>query len=158
MSEQSLESLLSLVEDLRQQNAALRRKVEHLEERLEQRFEVTVKNYQKLLPYLENMRAKVLQIFFELPPASGLTHEEIQEEFKAKFPMLNVTNIPRRTYELVEQRKLYSRQEEGRTKYYLRLLPDLPTDRKETHGQAPELACSESQGGEGIEPSTKRAS
>jgi hypothetical protein len=132
---QQLGTVLDELSDLRARNRALETKVKFLEERLQQRYERTVKNYQELLPRIESIRAKVLQIFLEFPPATGLCHFEIAEEFKLRFPMIKTVDLPRRTRELCQQNKLYSRSEEdGRTKFYLKLLPD--TDDKESEGES----------------------
>jgi hypothetical protein len=131
---QQLGTLLNELTDLRARNKALEKRVQLLEARIEQRYEITVTDYQKLLPYLESMRAKVLQLFFSVPPATGLTHQMIQEEFKLRFPMIKTVDLPRRTRELVKEGKLYSRQEEDGTKFYLKLLPDTD-DKKNEHAE-----------------------
>jgi len=126
--EQTTTELAPLLEELQEKRArikALRRKVEFLETRLEQRFEETKKDFKKLQPYFENMRSKILQIFMELPPTTGLSHKEIIEEFRAKYPTINTAHIPRRVCELVsDEQKLWSKKDEkGTVRFYLKLKP-----------------------------------
>jgi len=117
-----LKGLMDIMQDLKAQRDALKKRVEFLEERLTQRYEETRKDFQRLQPYLENMRAKILQVFVELPPTIELCHEEIIEEFKAKYPMLSTANVPRRVRELVEQGKLWSHKDEkGVVRFSLKL-------------------------------------
>ena len=126
--EQTTTELAPLLEELQEKRArikALRRKVEFLETRLEQRFEETKKDFKKLQPYFENMRSKILQIFMELPPTTGLSHKEIIEEFRAKYPTINTAHIPRRVCELVsDEQKLWSKKDEkGTVRFYFKLKP-----------------------------------
>jgi hypothetical protein len=115
----------NIINDLIMQRETWKKKAEFYEARLQQRYEKTIHDYQKILPYLEHMRQKVLKIFMDLPPAVGWTHEEIQERFKEEYPMLCITNVPRRVRELVEQNKLWSQKDEkGDVRFYLKLKDD----------------------------------
>jgi hypothetical protein len=117
-----LKGLMNIMQDLKAQRDALQKRVAWLEERLEQRHEETRKDFERMQPYLENMRAKIRQIFLDLPPTVGLTHQEIQDEFHDRYPMVSITNVPRRVRELVEQGDLWSKtDDEGTVRFYLKL-------------------------------------
>ena len=102
---------------------ALRKKVETLEWRLEQRERATLKDYQALMPYFESVQAKIINIFLnDVPIKQGLTHEEIQKCFADKYRTISVTYLPRRVRELVEKGQLWRRDDEdGTARFFLTL-------------------------------------
>lgn len=107
--------------DLWRENAALHKRIQFLEERLRQREEITKKDYQKMRKYFDVMKGKVLDIFTDLPVSMGLAHPEIAEEFRQRYPTIHTVDIPRRTRELVNEGLLWSREEDGVVKFYLKL-------------------------------------
>jgi len=124
------EDLVQLLIEKEAENKALRKRVGFLESRLEQRSEKTKKDLRKLLPYFKSMRDKVMGIFLELQPTTGLSHKDIIEEFRIKYPMINVAHLPRRVCELVsDEQKLWSKKDEkGTVRFYLKL-KDLKGDK-----------------------------
>jgi hypothetical protein len=102
------------------QNAALHKENEFLRMRLEQRVRATVKDYAMLRQHLDIMKDKVLSIFVDNPTA-GLSHPDIAEAFRERYPSIHSVDLPRRTRELCEEQKLWSREEDGQAKFYLKL-------------------------------------
>jgi len=102
------ETFAHIVEDCRRQNEALKRRVSFLEWRLEQRNEETTKDFHAMQPFFESMKAKILLIFHDLPLSMGLSHQEIQDQFAKLYPMIDITNVPRRVRELVNEGKLWT--------------------------------------------------
>lgn len=118
--------LVQILLEKEQDIKALRRQVQILQTRLEQRSEKTKKDLKKLMPFFKSQREKIVGILMELPPLTGLSHKEIGEEFSVKYPMINPTNLQRRTRECVSLDKtLWSRtDEDGVDRFYL-VLKDL---------------------------------
>jgi hypothetical protein len=119
-----------LIEQLKQKDAlinAQKRRIEFLEGRLAQRAEVTKKDFSKLQPYIESMQKRILQMFHSLNPEIGLTMPELQEEFSLRFPNISITNVPRRVFELVEQKRLWKQNgSDDKMRYYLTLKEEEP--------------------------------
>jgi hypothetical protein len=68
------------------------------------------------------MQRRILQMFHSLNPETGLTMAELQEEFSLRFPNIPITNVPRRTFELVAQGKLWKQNgPDEKMRYYLTL-------------------------------------
>lgn len=118
-----IDRLLARIDDHKARIQSLRMKINFLEQRLKQRFEETKKDFKKLEPYFESMRSKIYAIFLELPPTTGLSHEEIALEFRRLYPTISTVNLQRRTRELVsDEKKLWSKKDEqGTVRFYLRL-------------------------------------
>lgn len=118
-----IDKLLGKLDDEKARVRTLRLKIIFLEERLEQREQKTVSHYNKILPQLKGMRDKIFKIFLEIPAQLSLTHQEIIQEFSKRYPMINTKNIPRRVRELVEEGKLWSKQDpdSNKARFYLKL-------------------------------------
>lgn len=106
-----------------QVNAALHKRVEFLEQRLQQRSTATVKDYQALRKYFDVMKGRIMDIFMDLPVTMGLSHPEIAEAFRERYPSIHSVDLPRRTRELVTEGLLWSR-EENVVRFYLKLKGD----------------------------------
>lgn len=107
--------------DLWRENAALHHRITFLEQRLQQRSTATIKDYQKLRKYFDVMKGRILDIFVDLPITMGLSHPEISEAFRERYPAIHSVDLPRRVRELVQDNLLWSREEDGVAKFYLRL-------------------------------------
>lgn len=107
--------------DLWRQNAALHKENEFLRIRLQQREQVTRKNYESMRKYFDQMKGKIMDIFMDLPVTMGLSHPEIAEAFRERYPAIRSCDLPRRTRELVQEGALWSREENGVAKFYLKL-------------------------------------
>jgi len=107
--------------ELWRQNVTMKKYIEFLEERLRQREEVTRKDYQKMRKYFDVMKGKVMDIFLDQRVTMGMSHPEIAEEFQKRYPAIHSVDIPRRTRELVNEGLLWSREEDGVVKFYLKL-------------------------------------
>lgn len=118
-----IDRLLAQRDDDKARIQTLRLRIAFLEQRLEQRSEKTKKDLKKLMPYFKTMRKKIMKIFVDMPTSVGLTHQEIIEEFRSRFPKVNTAHVPRRVCELVsDERKLWSKTDEkGKVRFYLRL-------------------------------------
>jgi len=115
--------------DLKARNKALARQVEFLTRqvefltwRLEQRERITQKDFEALQRHFENIKTKILTIFHtEISVTQGLTHPELQSIFAQKYSD-SVTDLPRRVRELVEEKKLWRRDDDnGTARFYLTL-------------------------------------
>ena len=60
--------------------------IEKLRIRLEQRIKITKVDYQGKIQYFKSLQEKIIQIFLEDSPESGLTNPEIQKCFSRRFP------------------------------------------------------------------------
>lgn len=119
---QYIDRLLARIDDMKARILALKAKIAFLEKRLEQREQKTISHYQRVQPYLKSMREKVFAIFLEQPYNLGLTYEEVIAEFKKRYPDIPTKNLPRRTRELCEQGKLWTRQNsDGKVRFFLKL-------------------------------------
>lgn len=118
-----IDRLLGRIDDMKARIQVLRGRIVFLEERLEQREQVTVNHYRQALPYLKGMRDKIFKIFLETPANMGLSYPEIIEEFSKRYPSVNTKNVPRRVRELVTiEHKLWSKEDEhGTVRFYLML-------------------------------------
>lgn len=123
-SDSRLGALLDELQDLRNWNKALERRVEHLELVLAQRFQTTANRYQELKSYFESMRGKVVKIFLENGAGIGLTYDEILKEFQMRYPHITTVNLQRRVRELVtDDKRLWESPdpETGKIRFYLTL-------------------------------------
>jgi hypothetical protein len=68
------------------------------------------------------MQDRVYQIFLDYPKVA-FSYEELQDEWKSRYPSVSFVNVPRRTRELVEQNLLWSvfDPETRKVYHYLRL-------------------------------------
>lgn len=116
-------ALLEDLAELRARNKALEKRIQFLEQRLEQRYVETKKEYDPCR--FDNMRDMVLKVFLDSPATTEYTMAEVCEEFRAKYPHVNAANVNRRTLELCQPefgRKLGRKQEpDGTVRYYLML-------------------------------------
>lgn len=124
--QQTTPQLLEELNNLRHLTKAQRTRIAFLEMRLKQRYQKTRNFYNQRKPLFKSVREKIFQIFLDLPPSVGLSHKEIIVEYENRYPDANVANIPRRVNELVtgvgdEESRLFSHQEDGTVKFYLRL-------------------------------------
>jgi len=117
--------LLEQIEDLKRKLEGKDRKIAYLENLLSERLEITKKSYEDLKPYFEGMKAKLMDLFFE-DHLRRYTYEEIIEKFRARYPTIPTTHLPRRLKEMVQEQKLVSfyDQERGRVVFHLKLFPD----------------------------------
>jgi Mg/Co/Ni transporter MgtE len=131
------------LEDLRAKCKAQERRIEFLESFLTQRLETTKSNYDKLKPYFESQKAKVMELFFAKFPCR-LDYDQIIEQFRARHPQIPVTNLPRRVKELVSEQRLVSSYDQERKKVVFRLqvFPDTD-DRKNQHDSMANLKSPE---------------
>lgn len=127
--------LLEIIADQRKQLEVKQKRIEHLEFALAERMRVTRNRYAELKPYFETLQKEVLKIFLELPAGTGLTYQEIYQEFHEKYPAVNTVNLLRRIRELVEQKKLWTSPDpdSGKIRFYLSLDK---TEEKEVTGKA----------------------
>ena len=114
-------SQIDALQDLKARNKALEKKVALLTWRLEQRERATKKDFEALKPYFESIRLRILTIFQEeIPVTQGLTHPELQSIFAEKYPNAKITDIPRRVRELVDEKKLWRRDDDdGTARFFL---------------------------------------
>jgi len=114
---------LSELEDLRARNKALQRKIAFLEDRLSQRQVETQKDYERLKPYFDSIKDKIMQIFLnDVPVTDGLSHGELQQRFSEKYPDVSITDLPRRVRELVNDDRLWRAEDpDGMAKFFLKL-------------------------------------
>jgi hypothetical protein len=107
--------------DLWRANSCLHRRIEFLEFVLKQRLQQTRNKYSDLKPYFETLQREALKIFLDLPAGTGLTYEEIYQEFHEKYPKVNTVFLYRRIRELVEDKKLWTSPdvESGKLRFYL---------------------------------------
>ena len=113
------------IEDLKRKLESKDRKIAYLTSFLSERLETTKSNYEKLKPYFDGMKNKLMDLFFE-DHLRRYTYEEIIEKFRARYPTIPTTHLPRRLKEMVQQQKLVSfyDQERGRVVFHLKLFPD----------------------------------
>ncbi len=112
----------AVVADYRARNEALERRVRFLEWRLEQRAEVSRRDFESLKPYFEGIKVKILSIFMDLPVTSGLSTNELEGEFRSRFPGVSTVHLYRRARELCSEGKLWSCPDAaGSVRFYLRL-------------------------------------
>jgi hypothetical protein len=133
-SEKGLTALLDELSDLRARNKALEiqnmrlaEQVKELGARLDQRFEVTRREYDSSA--FHSMREKILQMFTWLEPKTMLTMEQLTKEFASRYPGVPISNIPRRVFELSEPsgrfgKKLGRNYDKSEVRYFLMLRED----------------------------------
>jgi hypothetical protein len=115
-----------------QRNEALEKRIAFLSDRLEQRYQETISEYQDKRKFFDSAQQLVLQMFLDLPPGTGLTRTEIVQMFKLKFPNAASVDALRRGYELVEMGKLWKKQEQDAVRFYLKLKETEPNDTTDT--------------------------
>ena len=93
--------------DLWRTNAALHKRIEHLEFRLAQRTQKTQNLYQERKARFSDMQDRVYQIFLESPDVAW-SYEDLQQEWESRYSKISSVNVPRRVKELTEQDLLWS--------------------------------------------------
>jgi hypothetical protein len=137
--------LLEQIEDLKRKLEGKDRRIVYLESFLNQKLETTKSNYEKLRPYFDSVKAKVMELFFAKFPCR-LDYDEIIELFRERHPEISVAHLPRRIKEMCREGRLCSSYDEGRKKtvFYLKLFPDID-DRKNQHGSMANLKSPDTQ-------------
>jgi DNA repair exonuclease SbcCD ATPase subunit len=130
--QQDLSTLLDELQDLRQRNKALEKKVRYLERLLSERFEKTRTDYEKLKPYFDSMKSKVMDIFFDNFPAR-LNYDQLIELFRARHPQISTAHLPRRIKEMCQEGRLSRSYDEetGKVVFHLKLMPIDDTKKRE---------------------------
>jgi len=139
-----MESLPNLeLEDLRARNKALEKKVQFFESLLSQKLEATRRSYAEMKPYFDSQKKQIMELFFENFP-QRLSHQDIIDQFSARYPAVSTANLGRRVRELCEDKRLCSYYDQGRelTVFFLKLLPE-GDDRKNQHGDTASLKSPE---------------
>ena len=125
--------LLEQIEDLKRRLEGKDRRIAYLETFLTQRLETTKSNYEKLKPYFDSQKEKIMQVFFAKFPCR-LDYDQIIESFRARHPEISIAHLPRRIKEMCQEGRLCRSYDEERKKvvFHLDLFPD---DRKNQHAE-----------------------
>jgi hypothetical protein len=119
MTELSLAGSIETNAYLVRQLEAKDKQIRHLNFILEQRYRETKRQFDP--SKLEEMKGKVYQIFLA-SPGVGFTYEEAEEEFERMYGFKSA-NVGQRMRDLRQEKppKLWSSDEEGKVRFYLRL-------------------------------------
>ena len=117
MTELSLAGSIETNAYLVRQLEAKEKRIRQLEFILEQRYRETKRQFDPAK--LEEMKAKVYQLFLA-SPGVGFTYEEAEEEFERMYGFKSA-NVGQRCRDLRQEGKLWSSDEEGKVRFYLRL-------------------------------------
>lgn len=117
MSELSLAGSIETNAYLVRQLEAKEKRIQHLEFVLEQRVRETKRMYDP--KHIDEMKDKVYRLFLACP-ALGFTYEEAEQEFQTAYGFRSA-NVGQRMRDLRQEGKLWSSDEEGKVKFYLKL-------------------------------------
>lgn len=117
MSSQSLVNLIEANAVLTHQLEAKDKRIRQLEFILDQRVRETKRMYDP--SHIEQMKDRVYRLFLACP-GLGFTYEEAEDEFEAIYGFRSA-NVGQRMRDLRQDGKLWSSDENGKVRFYLKL-------------------------------------
>ncbi len=114
----TVKSLVECNSILTQQLGAKQKRIEYLEMVLNQRHIETRRAFDP--KKIEQSIEKVYLLWLEASPGTGFTYEEAEQEFFEKW-RYHSASVPQRMRDLRQEGRLWSRDENGKVTFYLKL-------------------------------------
>jgi len=113
------------VQDLKRKIEAQEKRIAELEALLSVRFEKTKTDYQRLKPFFDSQKNRVMQLFYDNFPCR-LSYDQIVELYRQRHPQGSTVHLARRIKEMVQEKRLVSSYDPQtkRVVFHLCLFPD----------------------------------